>query len=268
MLESTFDAERPIVGMVHLPPLPGAPNYGGSRERILADACRDARALEAGGVDGIMVENFGDVPFYPDDVPKHVVATMTRATREVVEAADLPVGVNVLRNDADAAVSVAAAAGAEFVRVNVHTGARVTDQGVLEGRAHETLRLCDRIDADLRILADHDVKHSAPLASGEGSAASMADAVERGLADATVVSGAGTGHGVDIAELEAAVETREEFGLDVPILVGSGVTAGTVGDVLSIADGVVVGTALKEDGAVANPVSERRVRELVEAADR
>lgn len=112
------------------------------------------------------------------------------------------------------------------------------------------------------------MKLSAPLATGDVSAESMADAVERGLADATVVSGLGTGHGVDVAELEAAVETREAFDLEVPVLVGSGVTPGTVGEVLSIADGAVVGTALKEDGDVANPVSERRVRELVEAADR
>lgn len=268
MLRSTFGTDRPVVGMVHLPPLPGAPKYEGSREDLLADARRDARALEDGCVDGIVVENFGDAPFYPDDIPKHVVAMMTRAVGEVVETVDVPVGVNVLRNDADAALSVAAAAGAEFVRVNVHTGARVTDQGVVEGKAHETVRLRERIDADVRILADHDVKHSAPLAARGFTAESMVDGVERGLADATVVSGIGTGHGVDLSDLEVAVDAREEFDLDAPVLVGSGVTVDTVGEILSLADGVIVGTALKEDGDVGKPVSERRVRELVEAAKR
>ena len=268
MLRSTFGTDTPVVGMVHLPPLPGAPKYEGSLEDLLADARRDARALDDNGVDGIMVENFGDAPFYPDDVPKHVVATMTRAAGEVVETVDVPVGVNVLRNDADAAISVAAASGAEFVRVNVHTGARVTDQGVVEGKAHETVRLRERIDADVRILADHDVKHSAPLAAREFTAESMVDGVERGLADATVVSGIGTGHGVDLADLEAAVDARERFDLEAPILVGSGVTVDTVDEILSLADGVIVGTALKVDGDVGEPVSERRVRELVEAAER
>jgi len=166
MFDSLFaDGGQPVIGMVHLPALPGAPKYEGDREAIIETAERDAGRLAAGGVDAIMVENFGDAPFYPDDVPNHVVASMTRAARAVVETADVPVGVNVLRNDADAALSVAAAVGGDFVRVNIHTGARVTDQGVIDGKAHETMRLRDRLGADVAVLADHDVKHSAPIAA-------------------------------------------------------------------------------------------------------
>ena len=267
MFDSLFpDDTSPVVGMVHLPALPGAPKFDGDRAAIVEAAERDARRLAAGGVDAVMVENFGDAPFHPDDVPKHVVASMTRATRAVVQAIDLPVGVNVLRNDGEAALSVAAAAGADFVRVNVHTGARVTDQGVIEGRAHETMRLRDWLDADVAVLADHDVKHSAPIAARGFTAESVADGVERGLADAVVVSGTGTGSATDRSDLEHAVERRDANDLDTPVLVGSGVTADTVGDLLDLADGVVVGTALKVDGDVGNPVSEERVRELVEAA--
>lgn len=255
-----------VIGMVHLPPLPGAPAFDGDRNRILEAARRDARRLAAGGVDAIMVENFNDAPFYPDDVPKHTVASMTRATRAVTETVDVPVGVNVLRNDAAAAVAVAQAAGASFVRVNIHTGVRVTDQGVIEGQAHETVRLRDRLETELALFADHDVKHSAPLGARGYRAESMADGVERGMADATVITGAATGRGVDTAELEQAAERREEWGLDVPIFAGSGVTADTVGELLEVADGVIVGTSLKEDGEVSNPVSKRRVAELVAAA--
>ena len=153
------------------------------------------------------------------------------------------------------------------MRVNVHTGARLTDQGVVEGRAHETVRLRDRLGADVRILADHDVKHSAPLAADpEFAAESLVDGVERGLADAIVVSGAGTGRGVEGGDLRAAVRRRDEAGLDAPVFVGSGVTAETVGETLELADGVVVGTSLKEGGDASEPVSEARVRELVAAA--
>jgi membrane complex biogenesis BtpA family protein len=266
MFDSLFaDDTQPVIGMVHLPALPGAPKYDGDRAAIAEAATRDARRLAAGGVDAIMVENFGDAPFYPDDVPKHVVASMTRATRAVVETVDVPVGVNVLRNDADAALSVAAAAGGDFVRVNVHTGARVTDQGVIDGAAHETMRLRERIDADVALLADHDVKHSAPIAARGFTAESVADGVERGLADAVVVSGTGTGHETDRSDLEHAVERRDANDLNTPILVGSGVTADTAGEILDLADGVIVGTALKEDGDVGKPVSEARVRELVGA---
>jgi len=244
--------------MVHLAPLPGAPQFEGDRSAVLDAARRDARRLAAGGVDAVMVENFGDAPFYPDDVPKHVVASVTRAVTAVREVVDCPVGVNVLRNDSLADLAVAQATGAEFVRANIHTGARVTDQGVIEGQAHEVMRERERLDADVSLLADHDVKHSAPLGTDSFVAESMADGVERGLADATVVTGVGTGRGVDLSDLEA---------LDTPVFVGSGVTADTVGEIMSLADGVIVGTGLKRDGDVSNPVSEDRVETLVAAAD-
>ena len=263
-LEETFGAPAPIVGMVHLDALPGAPGHEGDFESVRTAALRDARALESGGVDALLVENFGDAPFYPDDVPSHVVASMTRVAADLREAVDLPLGVNVLRNDAAAAISVAAAAGGSFVRVNVHAGARVTDQGVVEGRAHETIRLRERLDADVRILADLDVKHSAPLA--DGFSPTIEEVVERGRADGVIISGATTGDGVDRDRLDTVVARRDDLGLDVPVFVGSGVTAETVGNLLDVADGVIVGTALKEDGVTTNPVDPEAVAAVVEAA--
>ena len=124
--------------MVHLLPLPGAPDWDGSMERVLAAAVQDATALAEGGVDGIMVENYGDAPFLPGPVPAHTIAALTNAVLEVRRAVRLPVGVNVLRNDAAAAIGICAATGASFVRINVHTGAMLTDQGWIEGAAHET----------------------------------------------------------------------------------------------------------------------------------
>ncbi|MFC4448751.1 BtpA/SgcQ family protein [Halorussus aquaticus] len=265
--DAPIDAEKPIVGMVHLPPLPGAPKFSGNFEEVLEAALRDARRLEDGGVDALMLENFGDAPFYPEDVPKHVVASMTRVAAAIREAVDLPMGINVLRNDADAALSVAAAVEAALVRVNVHVGARVTDQGVIEGRAHETVRLRERLDSDVAILADLDVKHSAPLAERPLDAEAVAEPVERGFAEGVVVSGAGTGHEVSGDHLRAAVSARDEAGLDAPIFVGSGTTVENVAEILGVADGAIVGTALKEGGETTNPVSEERVRKLVEAAD-
>ena len=263
-----IDAEKPIVGMVHLAPLPGAPKFDGDFDAVVEAARRDARRLEAGGADAVMVENFGDAPFYPDDVPEHVVASMTRAATEIREEIDLPVGINVLRNDAAAALSVAAAADADFVRVNVPVGARVTDQGVVEGTAHETVRLRERLGADVAILADLDVKHSAPLAERPLDAEAVAEPVARGLADGVVVSGVGTGHAVDSDALRAVAAARDEAGLDAPVFVGSGTSTETVGDLLDVADGAIVGTALKEGGETTNPVSEEKVAELVAARDR
>ena len=262
MGDSVLDAT--VVGMVHLPALPGAPRYDGDRAAIRERALADVRALDAGGVDAVLVENFGDAPFHPDDVPKHVVAEMTALVGAVREATALPVGVNVLRNDAEAALSVAAATGASAIRVNVHSGARVTDQGVVEGRAHETMRLRERLDCDAAVLADVAVKHSAPLGE-EDVVAATRDVVERGLADGVVVSGTGTGRAVDAEHLSSVADAAAEAG--VPTFVGSGVTAGTAPDLLDIADGVIVGTALKAGDDSAAPVDETRVRRLVEALD-
>lgn len=255
-----FDTQ-PIIGMIHLEALPGTPRFE-SRESVRERAVQDARALTTGGVDGLIVENFGDAPFHPDDVPKHIVAEMTRLVGTVCEAVEIPVGVNVLRNDALAALSIAAATDASFVRVNVHSGARVTDQGLIEGNAHETLRLRERLAADVRILADVAVKHSVPV-STEDVERETRDAVERGLADAVVVSGTGTGRAVDRERLTTVARVTDKFG--VPAYVGSGVTHETASELLSIADGAIVGSALKENGNTRNAVDESRVESLVES---
>jgi membrane complex biogenesis BtpA family protein len=183
----------------------------------------------------------------------------------VVDAVDRPVGVNVLRNDAEAALSVAAATGASFVRVNVHTSARVTDQGIVSGDAPETVRLRDRLDADVSILADVDVKHSAALAE-RPLPEEVAELIERGHADGIVASGAGTGHETDRTHLERVVAARDGLESTAPVFVGSGVTAETVGETLGVADGAIVGTALKEDGETTAPVDTERVRRLVASA--
>lgn len=256
-----FDSQ-PIIGMVHLDPLPGAPRFDGDRAAIHQRALEDARALEAGDIDGVIVENFGDAPFHPEDVPAHVVAEMTSLIGAVADEIDAPVGVNVLRNDAEAALSIAAATGASFIRINVHTGARRTDQGIIEGRAHDTLRLRERLDADVGILADVAVKHSEPLGP-ENVRNETRDAVERGLADAVIVSGAGTGRDVPRDRLDAVAGVAHEWG--VPVYVGSGVTHDTAAKLLSVADGAIVGSALKADGNVHNPVDRSRVEALTDA---
>ena len=260
-----FNTDRPVVGMVHLDPLPGAPGFDGDRGAVREAMFRDARRLEDGGVDGLLVENFGDAPFYAENVPEHVVASMTALVRDLCREVECPVGVNVLRNDTPAALSVAAAAGASFVRVNVHTGARLTDQGVVTGAAAETVRLRDRLDADVSILADVDVKHSAAL-SKRPLAERVAELLERGRADGIVVSGTGTGRETDRDHLKRVVAARDELNSDAPVFVGSGVTSDTVTETLDLAGGVVVGTALKEGGEMTAPVDVERVRALVATA--
>src|SRR5262245_22264078 len=129
-----------IIGMLHVPALPGSPQSRLKFSAILTWVLKDADALAAGAVDALLLENFGDVPFYPRRVPPHTVAFMTAIARELKRTFELPLGINVLRNDAESAIAIASAVPADFIRVNIHTGARVTDQGIIEGTAHETLR--------------------------------------------------------------------------------------------------------------------------------
>lgn len=262
-LQARFGTETPLIGMVHLPALPGAPAYDSPRNDIHERARRDARALAESGFDAVLVENFGDAPFYPESVPKHTVAEMTALAGEVAEETDLPVGVNVLRNDADAALSVAAAAGGSFIRVNVHTGVRATDQGWLEGCAHEAMRLRERLDADVAVFADIDVKHSAsPVDRDIGALAR--ETIERGLADGLIVSGPETGSAADADTLERVVAARDECAPETPVFVGSGVRADNAAELLASADGAIVGTAVKKDGKTTNRVDPERATALVE----
>ena len=227
-------------------------------QRILDAAKRDASAWAEGGADALIVENFGDVPFRKGPVGPESIAAMTVAAAAVRATVDLPLGINVLRNDVEGAVAVAAATGAGFVRANVYAGAAVTDQGVIEGRAEQVQALIRRLDAPVVVWADVDVKHAAPLSPRPITEQAL-DAVERGLAAAVIVSGSGTGRPTDPDDLR----TVRAAGVEAPIYVGSGATAQTLPELLAIADGAIIGTAAKVDGVLGNPVDAGRVRELV-----
>lgn len=256
-------ARRPfLLGMVHLGPLPGAPRYDGDLDRVVEAARADARALAAGGADGVLVENFHDAPFLKDALPPETVAALTRCALAVREAAGgLPVGVNALRNDGPAALGVAVAAGAAFIRVNVLTGAVVTDQGIIEGCAAALLRRRAALRADIAILADVQVKHAAPLAPVDADQWAR-DTVHRGGADALVVSGTGTGAPTSPDRVRAARAAVPGC----PVIVGSGADPAAVSALG--ADGYIVGTWLKAGGRVDAPVDADRVRAFREALDR
>ena len=258
---------RPLlVGMVHLAPLPGAPDAApAGRERTPAwvrAALRDATTLVEAGFRAVLVENYGDAPFFKDAVPPHTIAALTRACAAVREALppSIAIGVNVLRNDALGAMAVAAAAGLDFIRVNVLSGAVATDQGVIEGRAAELLRLRAALAPHVRIFADVRVKHARPLAP-RPLEQEVHDLVHRGGADAVIVSGERTGLHVDPHELD---EVRRAAG-DALVLIGSGASARNVARLLEGADGAIVGTSLKRGGVTTAPVDRRRAVAFVKA---
>jgi hypothetical protein len=228
---------------------------------VLEAACRDAEALIAGGMSGYVVENFGDAPFFGESVPPETIAAMARVLASLPRDHAI-VGTNVLRNDARAALGLAAAFDLDFVRVNVHVGAAVTDQGLLQGRAAETLRARQALGGQIAILADVDVKHAAPLGPPRPLSEQATEAASRGMADGLIVSGSGTGATTSLADLQVVKAATP----GTPLFVGSGLTPETAAEALSIADGAIVGTALKTGGDVKAPVDIERVRALVAAA--
>ena len=160
---------RTLIGMVHLLPLPGSARWSGSMDAVIAAAVADARALADNGMDALLVENHGDVPFTTGRVEASSVAAMTVAADAIGRALPgVPLGVNVLKNDARSALGIAIAVGASFVRVNVHAGAVLADQGVVHSDAYGTLRERRLLAADgVRLFADVQGKHAVPLAPVE-----------------------------------------------------------------------------------------------------
>ncbi|MFQ5828859.1 MAG: BtpA/SgcQ family protein [Candidatus Methylomirabilia bacterium] len=260
-LAELLGVPKPLIGMVHLLPLPGSPRWGGSIEHVIERALEDARALATGGIDALLVENHGDVPFCRERVDAATVAAMARAVTEIRSSVLLPVGINVLKNDAQSALAVGVATGACFVRVNIHTGAVVADQGLIQAEAATTLRYRRLLSTDIKIFADVQAKHGVPLAPVDLEQEAR-DCASRGLADALVVSGKATGAATPLEDVKRVRSAVPET----PLLVGSGVTPDSVAELLSVADGAIVGTSLKRDGRLANPVDPARVSRLVEAA--
>ncbi len=247
-----------VIGMVHLGPL----LERGVKLADVEDAARrDARVLVDAGVDALMIENFGDRPFYPDAVPAHTVAAMTRCILAVSAVANgLPLGVNVLRNDARSAIAIAAATEAAMIRVNVHIGSAVTDQGLIHGQAHDTVRLRRSLAPGAQIWADVRVKHAAPLAERPVHEEAE-ELTERGEADALIVSGQRTGGATDPGRLRIVRDA-----VRCPVLVGSGAALEQLEVLLPVCDGLIVGSSLKLGGEVLAPVDAQRAQHFVAVA--
>lgn len=251
-----------VIAVLHAPPLPGSARAAMALDAITAHVVADAETAAAGGADALLLENFGDAPFARRRVGPQVIATLTRLALAVRAASSLPLGVNVLRNDACAALAVAHAAGGSFVRVNVLAGVVATDQGWVTGEAARVLAFRRQIGAEaISILADVDVKHGRPH-WGESIAGRAQDLGERSLADALIVTGPATGEPPTVADLEQVRRACPA----VPVLAGSGVRPENARELLPGCHGVIAGTGLKVGGQVTAPIARERVAELVAAA--
>jgi membrane complex biogenesis BtpA family protein len=248
--------------MIHLLPLPGSPRYAGSVDQVLETSIDEARLLDEAGFPALMVENFGDAPFHADTSDPETIAAMALAVSGVVETTGLPVGVNVLRNDALSALAIAAVTGARFIRVNVLTGVMYTDQGPIIGRADEIARRRAVLGPEIEVWADVMVKHATPP-PGLSMEQAVDDTVVRGLADAVIVSGTGTGVEPDA---DQAARARSALPKGVRLVIGSGAGVDNLGSLAEVADTVIVGSSLKVDGKANEGLDPERVVAFIEAA--
>ena len=265
-IAALFGRPRAVIGVVHCLPLPGAPEYDGQpMAELVAHAVAEAGRYHAGGVDGLIVENHGDIPFAkPDQLGPETAACMAVITAAVGAACPLPIGVNVLANAAHAALAVAKAAGARFVRVNQWANAYVANEGFMEGPAGSAARYRAWLRAgDVRVFADVHVKHGAHAITADRTLAELARDVEFFGADAAIATGQRTGDSASLDELRAIAG-----GTGLPVLAGSGVTPGNVGAMFGAARGVIVASWLKRDGVWWNPVDPDRLRIFMAEADR
>jgi membrane complex biogenesis BtpA family protein len=258
-----FQKQKVAIGVVHCPPFPGSPRYRGETIDAIYDAAMtDAKAYAAGGIDGLIIENHGDVPFLrPGDIGPETAAAMAVVTDRVRRALDVPLGVNVLANAAIPALAVAKSGGAAFIRVNQWANAYVANEGFVEGDAAKALRYRAAIGAtEVSIFADSHVKHGAHAITGDRTIGELTRDLEFFDADAVIATGQRTGDTATITELRTIAAATS-----LPVLVGSGVDEDNVADILSVADGVIIGSSLKRGGVWWEAVDQVKVKHFMRA---
>ena len=252
-----FGRHQAVIGVIHSLPLPGSPHYDGEPvARIYDFACAEARRYREGGVDGLIVENHGDIPFAkPDELGPETAACMAVMAERVRRESGLPIGINVLANGAVQGLAVAKAAGAAFVRVNQWANAYVANEGFMEGKAGAASRYRSWLRAkDVAIFADVHVKHGAHAIVADRTLQELTRDAEFFDADAVIVTGQRTGDSARLDELEAVAAATK-----LPTMVGSGVTPDNVASIFQHADAVIVASSLKHDGGWWNEVDPIRL---------
>lgn len=257
--DTIFLRKPPIIGMVHLLALPGTPQFGNNLPAIIERAEQDTSALIDAGVDGLIIENFGDEPYLIGEPTTAQLAVMSRVATQIRQMTDMPIGINVQFNAWQAEIALAYAVQAQFVRVEVFVDTVISAQGQVNPCSAQITRYRQALNAtNVQIWADIQTKYTQNLFA-QPITQSAQDAINAG-ADALIVTGSATGEETPLAMV------REVKGMtDIPVLVGSGTTQDTLSEVLAVADGAIVGSALKQDGRAANPVSLVRTQAFMDA---
>lgn len=261
-----FHVDKPIIGMVHSQPLPGSPRFKHYNLDAVYDfGIQEAIRLKKGGVDGLLLENAGDIPFVKsEDIGFETISTMAVLARLIRETTELPLGIITVANAAIPALAIAHASGAQFIRVNQWVNAYVANEGLVEGEAGRALRYRSWIGADnVRIFADVHVKHGSHAIVADRPLTEQARDAEFFDADVLIATGYRTGDAAPVAEIEQIAASVSR-----PVIVGSGLSVENCAELLAIADGAIIGSSVKVDGKMSSPVSVDKVIELMNVVKR
>jgi len=264
LIQNLFNGPKALIGVVHCPAFPGAPHYSGESIDSVYDRCMsDVDAYVSGGMNGLIIENHGDIPFSkPEDIGPETTGFLSVIADRVIRSVDIPVGINVLANAPIPAFAIAAASGAAFIRVNQWANAYIANEGFMEGRAAQAMRYRSSLHAQhVKVFTDTHVKHGAHAIVSDRTVAELTRDMAFFDSDAIIATGQRTGNSVDTQQLN---EIRQATQL--PLLIGSGVTSENLSELLPLVDAVIVASSLKRQGDWWNEVELKRVKAFVKAA--
>lgn len=264
VINQIFRRSKALIGMIHCPPFPGSPRYRGESLNQIYDAClRDAEFLINNGLHGLIVENHGDVPFSkPDDIGPETPAFMAVVVERIKRNFDVPIGINVLANAPITAFAIARATDSAFIRVNQWANAYIANEGFMEGRAAQAMRFRSALRGEgIKVFADSHVKHGSHSITSDRSIGELTRDLDFFDVDAVIATGHRTGDSATMEEIEEVADATR-----LPVLVGSGVDADNIAQILTRASAVIVASSLKKDGVWWNPVDPEKVRSFVTAA--
>ena len=259
VLDELFSVKKPIIAMVHSLPLPGSPKFKHYRlEDVYDYAVNEALKLKEGGVDGLLIENAGDIPFVKSEYLGPETAACIAVIGERIRKAvpDLPIGVNIVANAAKHSIAATKAFGGNFVRVNQWANAYIANEGFVEGAAGLALRYRSIIGADdIKVLADVHVKHGSHAIVADRPISEQATDVAFFDADALIATGFRTGDPTRPEEIRTIQE-----GSSLPVLIGSGINSENCQHLLRIADGAILGVSVKNPHSMAAPTDPEALR--------
>lgn len=264
VINQIFRRSKALIGMIHCPPFPGSPRYRGESLNQIYDAClRDAEFLVNNGLHGLIVENHGDVPFSkPDDIGPETPAFMAVVVERIKRNFDVPIGINVLANAPITAFAIARATDSAFIRVNQWANAYIANEGFMEGRAAQAMRFRSALRGEgIKVFADSHVKHGSHSITSDRNIGELTRDLDFFDVDAVIATGHRTGDSATMEEIEEVADATS-----LPVLVGSGVDADNIAQILTRASAVIVASSLKKDGVWWNPVDPEKVRSFVTAA--